>query len=123
MYKIIDIHIRKKFALTINGSFIKKWLKKYKSWLPSEVSNCQGTGSIQSVLQAGYRRSGYKIIIKRDFNKFIFIKRRSMKSWRPALSIWKGVEGSLYFRSKFKKNQNQSRKFNNKNPLIFRCLN
>ena len=24
MYKIIDIHIRKKFALTINGFFIKK---------------------------------------------------------------------------------------------------
>ena len=30
MYKIIDIHIRKKFALTINGSFIKKWLKGTK---------------------------------------------------------------------------------------------
>lgn len=40
------MHIRKKFAFTIAGSYIKKWLKKSESWLRSEVSDGQGAGNI-----------------------------------------------------------------------------
>ena len=56
-----------------------------------EVSTSQPAGSIKSVLLVGYRFPGYKIIIKGLFHKFIFTKKKIIKSWRHALKIWKEV--------------------------------
>ena len=68
--------------LTKDGFCIKKWLKKSQRWLRSEVYICQHAESIKNVFQTEYRFPGCKIIIIRIFNKYIFAKRISMKSWR-----------------------------------------
>ena len=67
MFKIINMHLSKKVALTTDGSYIKKVAQKVQELAVSKVSNCQRAISIQNYLPAGYRLPGYKIITKGVF--------------------------------------------------------
>ena len=89
-----------------------------------EVSTSQPAGSIKSVLLVGYRLPGYKIIIKGLFHKFIFTKKKIVKSWRHALKIWKEVfscvQVSMQLNNKYikrKHGKNPYHKYKTKNEL------
>ena len=46
MFKIINMHLSKKVALTTDGSYIKKVAQKVQELAVSKVSNCQRAISI-----------------------------------------------------------------------------